>query len=101
MTEHRSASQTQYNPVSPAYKNSALPIADRVADLLNRITFAEKVAQMQYIWREIRLTQFTENDSSDFSALNQALPHGNSHPVRINDRNGVQSKGQTAASISN
>jgi beta-glucosidase len=35
-----------------AYKNSALPVADRVADLLGRMTLAEKCAQMTCVWQK-------------------------------------------------
>ncbi|HEX5201014.1 MAG TPA: glycoside hydrolase family 3 N-terminal domain-containing protein, partial [Actinoplanes sp.] len=37
---------TTHAPAPPAYKNSKLPIHDRVADLLSRMTVAEKVGQM-------------------------------------------------------
>jgi beta-glucosidase len=33
-------------PAPPAYKNSRLPVQDRVADLLSRMTLAEKIGQM-------------------------------------------------------
>src|SRR3954471_20467072 len=34
------------SPATPAYKNSKLPVQDRVADLLSRMTLAEKIGQM-------------------------------------------------------
>src|SRR4051812_39091794 len=37
---------TQAPPAGPAYQNSKLPVRDRVADLLSRMTLAEKVGQM-------------------------------------------------------
>ncbi|HEX5088578.1 MAG TPA: glycoside hydrolase family 3 N-terminal domain-containing protein [Nocardioides sp.] len=37
---------TTHAPVPPAYQNSKLPVRDRVADLLSRMTLAEKVGQM-------------------------------------------------------
>ena len=36
---------------APAYKDAKRPVAERVADLLSRMTLEEKVAQMQGIWR--------------------------------------------------
>jgi beta-glucosidase len=36
---------------SPTYKDSTRSIAERVADLLSRMTLEEKVAQMQGLWR--------------------------------------------------
>ncbi len=37
---------------SPAYKNSSLPSARRVKDLLSRMTLEEKAAQMLCVWQE-------------------------------------------------
>ena len=34
------------------YRNSALPAADRVADLLSRMTLEEKAAQMMCVWQQ-------------------------------------------------
>ena len=36
----------------PAYKNSHLPVRERVADLLSRMTLEEKVGQMTQTERE-------------------------------------------------
>ena len=36
--------------MTEAYKNAALPIADRVKDLLGRMTLEEKIAQMHAFW---------------------------------------------------
>lgn len=38
------------SPATPRYKNAALPIADRVADLLPRMTLEEKVYQLTGGW---------------------------------------------------
>ena len=35
----------------PAYKNAALPVEQRVADLLGRMTLEEKVQQMRGLWQ--------------------------------------------------
>ena len=40
---------TQATDETPAYQNPALPIADRVDDLLSRMTLAEKVGQMTQV----------------------------------------------------
>ena len=37
---------------SPAYKNLALPAAQRVKDLLKRMTLQEKAAQMVCVWQK-------------------------------------------------
>src|SRR5690348_15646664 len=34
----------------PAYRNSKLPVEQRVADLISRMTLEEKVAQMEGAW---------------------------------------------------
>ena len=36
----------------PPYKNAKLPSAQRVKDLLHRMTIEEKAAQMVCVWRE-------------------------------------------------
>jgi beta-glucosidase len=40
------------NPMIPPYKDAALPVADRVADLLQRMTLEEKAAQMMCVWQQ-------------------------------------------------
>jgi beta-glucosidase len=40
------ASADPYDPAPPAYMDASLPIAQRVSDLLGRMTLAEKVGQM-------------------------------------------------------
>jgi beta-glucosidase len=37
-------------PVTPPYKNAALPVEKRVADLLSRMTVAEKIRQLDMYW---------------------------------------------------
>lgn len=36
----------------PAYQNAELPVSERVADLLSRMTLEEKAAQMMCVWNE-------------------------------------------------
>jgi beta-glucosidase len=47
----------------PAYRNSKLPIEQRIADLLSRMTLEEKVAQMQGVWEN---QQFMRTPESRF-----------------------------------
>ena len=35
---------------APAYRNLKLPVEQRLADLLSRMTLEEKVAQLQGVW---------------------------------------------------
>ena len=44
----RSRSQT----ATPDYKNANLPVDQRVADLLKRMTVEEKVAQLVCLWQQ-------------------------------------------------
>lgn len=43
-------SSVAFSQIQPDYKNSALPIENRVEDLLKRMTLAEKVAQMNHLY---------------------------------------------------
>ena len=43
-------SSVAFSQTQPDYKNSALPIENRVEDLLKRMTLAEKVAQMNHLY---------------------------------------------------
>lgn len=64
------------------YKDASLPIATRVADLLSRMTLAEKVAQMHAFWlilaedgqHQVRSDAFTGH--SDAEKLQQMLLNG-------------------------
>jgi beta-glucosidase len=42
--------QTEKPPASAAYRDAKLPIQQRVADLLSRMTLEEKIAQMSSVW---------------------------------------------------
>src|SRR5258707_10624536 len=55
----------------PAYLNSHLPVAARVADLLGRMTLPEKIGQMV----QIEATQVTDTSNSCTSTGGFNLPH--------------------------
>lgn len=55
-----------------AYRNSSLPVSERVDDLLSRMTLEEKAAQMQCIWNG-KVDSFVD-DKCDFS-LEKARIH--------------------------
>src|SRR5262245_20435163 len=46
------ARTSQSQQTAPDYKNAKLPIDARVADLLERMTLEEKVAQLVTVWAE-------------------------------------------------
>lgn len=68
--------------MSTTYKNPALPIQERVSDLLSRMRLEEKVAQMHAFWlilsedgqHQVRADKFT--GVSDASTLQQMLFNG-------------------------
>ena len=46
------ASKTKRRERLPLYKNPKAPVANRVRDLLSRMTLQEKAAQMMCVWQE-------------------------------------------------
>ena len=68
--------------MSLPYKDASLPISDRVADLLSRMTLEEKIAQMHAFWlilsedgkHRVRSDEFTGH--SDENKLQQMLLNG-------------------------
>ena len=60
----------------PAYKNPAAPVARRVADLLSRMSLAEKAAQMMCIWQEKSTKLQDKNGDFDFAKAKKHFGHG-------------------------
>jgi beta-glucosidase-like glycosyl hydrolase len=66
----------------PIYKNPTAPIQDRVADLMQRMTIEEKIAQLHAFWlilspdgkHEVRTDKFT--GAADADQLQAMLKHG-------------------------
>ncbi|MDC7684180.1 glycoside hydrolase family 3 N-terminal domain-containing protein [Asticcacaulis sp. BYS171W] len=71
------------------YKNAALPVEQRVADLLGWMTLEEKVAQMQCVWLHKDRIQ-TAGGDFDASQASQAYPNGLGMIARPSDRKGVK-----------
>ncbi len=57
------------------YRNPRLPVEDRVADLLSRMTLEEKVAQMLCIWNQKKALILDEEGRLDVSKLRLSFPH--------------------------
>jgi beta-glucosidase len=76
------------NPDELKYKNSALPIDERVKDLLGRMTLEEKIAQMVCIWNKREELILDDDKNLDFEKLRKNLKHGMGQIGRISDTNG-------------
>jgi beta-glucosidase len=83
----RAESATADAPNAPAgYRNAKLPVAERVRDLLARMTQAEKVAQLQSVnWDN---THVYDRRTGEFSAerARKLMPLGIGHVTRPGDR---------------
>jgi len=60
-----------------AYRDSSLPVAERVADLLSRMTLEEKAAQMNCIWQ--RKATMLLNEQGDFDLAKARANFGHGH----------------------
>ena len=61
---------TQSQEKAPAYKNARLPLDQRVADLLSRMTLEEKIAQLTCLWSnrpQVKPQTDFSSDRGDFS----------------------------------
>lgn len=67
------------------YRNPALSVAERVADLLSRMTLDEKIAQMTGVWRQRKTVMLDENGALDLARLRTHLPHGIGQVARLSD----------------
>ncbi len=63
----------------PTYKNPDKPTAERVADLLARMTLDEKLAQLGSAW----IFEILTNSAFDGDKANQILAHGLGHITRL------------------
>jgi beta-glucosidase len=67
------------------YKNSELSIECRAADLVNRMTLEEKVAQMICIWGQKKTLLFDEMGNLNFNNLELHLKNGIGQIARLSD----------------
>jgi beta-glucosidase len=78
----------------PVYKNSRAPIPDRVADLLGRMTPAEKIAQMRGVWGG--KGAMLDGLAFDAGKASAAFPDGIGALGRPSDKRGVPGVGQAS-----
>lgn len=64
------------NTIQSDYLNPALPVAQRVRDLLNRMTLEEKAAQMQCVWLDKTKTLVDEKGNFDLNKAKDAFSQG-------------------------
>jgi beta-glucosidase len=72
----RPAKSSKPTQKTPAYRNSALPPARRVKDLLSRMTLEEKAAQMMCVWQQKADTLVDEHGAFDAAKARKAFKHG-------------------------
>ncbi len=58
------------------YKNPALPVVERVQDLLSRMSLEEKAAQMLCVWQKKADTLVDNDGNFDLDKANSAFPEG-------------------------
>jgi beta-glucosidase len=76
------------------YKNANLPTADRVKDLLGRMTLEEKVAQIQCHWETVAAGTITNDKAdADYEKLAKFAPNGLGQLARPNELPGFKSRG--------
>jgi len=80
-----------------AYLNRVLPVDDRVADLLARMTLEEKIAQMLCIWGEKKNLLFGPDGALDVAGLGRRFSHGIGQIARLSDTGGGKSPREMAA----
>jgi beta-glucosidase len=82
-------------PADAPYRDATRPIAERVDDLLGRMTLEEKVAQLGGVW----LTSLVRDDRVDPDHVLSRIPHGIGHVTRIGASTGLHP--DAAASLTN
>ncbi|HTO93368.1 MAG TPA: glycoside hydrolase family 3 N-terminal domain-containing protein [Bacteroidota bacterium] len=97
MSQNLAAEKAVRSEAEAAYRNSALPVDDRVADLLARMTLEEKVAQMLCIWGEKKNLLLTADGALDVAGLGRRFGHGIGQIARLSDTGGGKPPREMAA----
>jgi len=92
----RTNPQEESNP--PAYRNSKLPVEQRVADLLSRMTLEEKVAQTHALWQRKSLIMDAQGNFSPEKAK-EILKNGIGQITRASERKGPRENALFANAI--
>jgi beta-glucosidase len=85
MTEKTLHDKTVDQEEALDYKNASLPIADRVSDLLSKMTIEEKVAQMLCIWGQKKAMLFDNEGNLSPENMERNLRHGLGQIARLSD----------------
>jgi beta-glucosidase len=96
MQEEISHPESLDEAATAGYKNPEMPVHERVADLLRRMTLEEKVAQMLCIWGQKKTLLFDDAGNLSEQQLNLHLPHGVGQIARLSDTNGGLDQEQMA-----
>lgn len=87
-SQSTAASAAAIKETLPPYRDPALPTADRVADLLSRMTLAEKVAQMLCLWKQRDQILMPGSLIPNQQALREQCGDGMGQMARPSDLNG-------------
>ncbi|MCM8730621.1 glycoside hydrolase family 3 N-terminal domain-containing protein [Hephaestia sp. GCM10023244] len=71
----------------PLYRDAGAPVADRVDDLIRRMTLEEKVAQLEVVWTG-KTNIFDTNDQFDAAKMSKVYPGGIGGVARPADAHG-------------
>ncbi|MFB3924180.1 MAG: glycoside hydrolase family 3 N-terminal domain-containing protein [Terriglobia bacterium] len=78
---------SQQGPGQPAYRNAQLPVEQRVADLLSRMTLEEKVAQTHALWQRKALIMDEQGNFAPEKAK-EVLKNGIGQITRASEKKG-------------
>jgi beta-glucosidase len=96
MAEEISRSEKEKVLATAPYKDSRLPVAQRVADLLSRMTLEEKIAQMLCIWGQRKALLMDDTGVFSPEKAKTQLPNGIGQIARLGDTNGGLTPRETA-----